>query len=432
MTPSLFAYYLRLALRSFRRDKINTALIVLALAIGVGACTTTMTVFHILSRDPIPGKSQRLFHPQLDSEDMAKYLPNRNPQKQLTRFDAETLLKQKRADRQAMMASGLVAVESEGGQRAPFMTEARYTTADFFPMFEPPFLHGSFWNAADDDAAAPVAVISRELNERLFGHDNGVGRRIVLNGNSFRVLGVLDRWRVTPQFYDMGVRDFAHQDHVFVPFSTFMQYQLPRTGITNCWGSVRDPYAANSTCAWLQYWVQLDTPEKVEAYRRYLHNYSEQQREAGRFQRPTNIRLRNVMEWLDYNKVIPRDVRIQVWLAAGLLALCLINAVGLLLAKFLHRGAEIGIRRALGASQLSIFQQHLVECLCIGLAGALPGLGIAVFGLWVIRQLPGDYTQLAQIDAITLVGALGFAIVSSLLAGLLPTWRASRLRRSAA
>ena len=144
----------------------------------------------------------------------------------------------------------------------------------------------------------------------------------------------------------------------------------------------------NAPCTWLQYWVQLDTPEKAAAYKQYLTNYSDQQRAAGRFERPTNVRLRNVMEWLDYNKVVPGDVRLQVWLAFGFLLVCLLNTVGLLLAKFLRRSGEIGVRRALGASRRAIFAQCLVEAGTVGLAGGVLGLGLAMLGLWAVRQQP--------------------------------------------
>jgi len=49
----MFAYYLDLALRSFRRNKALTALMVLAIALGIGASMTTLTVFHVLSGDPM-------------------------------------------------------------------------------------------------------------------------------------------------------------------------------------------------------------------------------------------------------------------------------------------------------------------------------------------------------------------------------------------
>ena len=73
----MFGYYLNLALRSFRRNKALTALMVLAIALGIGASMTTLTVFHVLSGDPIPQKSDRLFYVQMDPEPMRGYRPAR-------------------------------------------------------------------------------------------------------------------------------------------------------------------------------------------------------------------------------------------------------------------------------------------------------------------------------------------------------------------
>ena len=61
----MFAYYFDLAVRSFRRNKVLTALMVLAIALGIGASMTTLTVFYVLSGDPIPHKSAQLFTPQM-------------------------------------------------------------------------------------------------------------------------------------------------------------------------------------------------------------------------------------------------------------------------------------------------------------------------------------------------------------------------------
>ena len=97
----MLAYYSRLALRSFRRNKVLTALMVLAIALGIGACMTTLTVFRVLSGDPIPEKSDRLFYVQLDPASMRGFTPGEEPAAQVTRFDAETLLREKRGVREA-------------------------------------------------------------------------------------------------------------------------------------------------------------------------------------------------------------------------------------------------------------------------------------------------------------------------------------------
>ena len=96
----MFSYYFKLALRSFGRNKILTALMVLAIALGIGAAMTTLTVFKVLSGDPIPHKSDRLFYVQLDPYTKEGYKPGEEPEMQMTRFDSEELLRQKKAPRQ--------------------------------------------------------------------------------------------------------------------------------------------------------------------------------------------------------------------------------------------------------------------------------------------------------------------------------------------
>ena len=427
----MFGYYFNLALRSFRRNKVLTALMVLAIALGIGAAMTTLTVFYVLAGDPIPQKSDKLFYPRLEPRSMNGFTPGDDPEEQMTRFDAETLLRDKRGDRQAMMTGGSLAVEAQDGKLDPFSVDARYTSADFFPMFDAPFRFGSGWSAADDEGRARVAVISRALNDKLFAGGNSVGRTLLANGSQFRIVGVLDEWRPTPKFYDLTNDRFSEVEQVFVPFQTSRALDLGTQGSMNCWGdSGSDEEGSrglNAPCTWLQYWVELGSPEKVAAYRQYLENYSNQQRAAGRFERPTNIRLHSVMEWLDDRNAVPGDVRLQMWLAFGFLLVCLVNTVGLLLAKFLRRSPEIGVRRALGASRRAIFAQCLIESGAVGLAGGIAGLGLALLGLWAVRQQPAGYAELAHLDVPMLLTTLALALVSSLLAGLLPAWRAMQV-----
>src|SRR6185437_7793874 len=95
------------------------------------------------------------------------------------------------------------------------------------------------------------------------------------------------------------------------------------------------------------------------------------------FPRPRNNRLTGVSGWLAANDVVGNDDRVLVGLAFAFLAVCLINTVGLLLAKFLNGASIAGVRRALGASQREIFTQHLVEVGALAVAGALLGLALS-------------------------------------------------------
>lgn len=428
----MFAYYVKLSLLSFRRHKALTVLMVLAIALGIGASITTLTVYHVLSGDPIPHKSGQLFYPRLEPRSLGRNAtPDAEPPEQMTRRDAEELLRQKRGTRQAMMSGGAVTIQPEAQVAKPMRAGARYTTADFFPMFEAPMRAGRGWTAAEDEAHARVAVITAELAGKVFGTEEAVGRTINVQQTSFQVIGVLNEWKLNPRFYDLTGRRFGGAEQIYVPFATSRELRMPTQGSMSCWNnSNQDPEGANginAPCVWLQYWVELPTPQAVADYRKYLEDYSEQQRSAGRFERPANVRLHSVMEWLQVRGIVPNDVRLQMWLAFGFLLVCLVNTIGLLLAKFLRRSGDIGVRRALGATRSNILAQCLVEAGMVGLAGAVIGLLFALLGLWLVRQQPDDYAKLAQLDSTMLSVTFALAVVSSLAAGLLPALRAMQI-----
>ncbi len=424
----MFAYYARLAVRSFRRNKVLTALMVVAIALGIGASMTTLTVFHVLSGDPIPGKSERLFYAQVDPRPRNGYVAGEEPETQMTRFDAEALLRGRHAERQAMMSGGAATIEPENANLKPFSVDTRWTSADFFPMFEVPMQYGRPWTREDDEGRARVAVISRMLNDKLFNGADSVGRELHVNGHVLRIVGVLRDWKPQPSFFDLTLGSFGRDEDIIAPISTALDLQLGSNGNMNCFGENPndDSYSVNAPCAWIQYWAEMD-PSKADEYRQYLVNYSNQQREGGRFERPANVRLRNVMDWLDFNGAVPSDVRLQMWLALGFLVVCLINTVGLLLAKFLRRSGEIGVRRALGASRGQIFLQCVVEAGAVGVVGGLLGLGLAALGLYAVRQQPVEYATLAHLDGSMLLLALGMTLLASLAAGFLPAWRAMQV-----
>ena len=424
----MFTYYLDLAWRSLRRNKVLTALMVVAIALGIGTCMTTLTVLHVLSGDPLPGKSAQLFYPQIDPQDLNGYRQDGDPPAQVTWIDGMNLLHAKRADRQALMTGGSVPLQPEKAGLEPFYTDSRYTTADFFPMFDVPFIFGRAWRNEDDDAKSRVVVITRSLNDKLFDGADSTGRTLRVNGSDMRVLGVTDNWRPSPHFYDLNTGNYSDTEDVFVPLATARELRMSRNGSMDCWGEGgNEDTLETAQCVWTQLWVQLDSPAKAAAYKEYLVHYSQEQKALGRFQRPPNVRLYDLMGWMDFNKVVPSDVRLQTWLAFGFLLVCLVNTVGLMLAKFLRRAGEVGVRRALGASRRDVFMQLLTEAGMVGLAGGILGLLLAVLGLWLVRRQPADYASLAHLDTTMLLMTFLLAIGASVLAGLLPAWRACQV-----
>lgn len=427
----MLGYYLDLAWRSFRRTPVLTALMVLAISVGIGASMTMLTVLHVLSGDPLPGLSAHLYRPQIDPRGLTDYVPGKSSPLQFMDWtDGMNLLHAKRAVRQALMTGGTVAVQPPESTLDAFYEPARYTTSEFFPMFGVPFKFGRAWGLSADKDGARVAVISDRLNRKLFGCKDSVGRSLQLDGTTFQVIGVLGHWNPNPHFYDLSVQTFGHAEGVYVPLSTSQALRMDHSGGFECWGhgggSSQHP-GHNWPCAWLELWVQLDTPTQVAAYHRFLVNYSAQQHALGRFQRAPDVRLRDLMQWLNYNGVVPDDVRVQTWLAFGFLIVCLVNTMGLMLAKFMRRQGELGVRRALGASRLAVFEQLLVESGLAGVAGGIGGVLLALVGLWLVRHRPSSYAALAHTDPAMLLATFVLALIATLIAALIPAWHACRV-----
>ena len=108
------------------------------------------------------------------------------------------------------------------------------------------------------------------------------------------------------------------------------------------------------------------------------------------------------------------------------LSLCVLSATGTLLGKFLRRSPEIGVRRALGASRTDILIQFLVESGMLGVGSGILGIGLAELSLTVIRHSPTYLSQVVAMSGGLLAVSVTLAVVSGVLAGLLPAWRAAR------
>ncbi|MFT6898211.1 MAG: putative ABC transport system permease protein [Paraglaciecola sp.] len=134
----------------------------------------------------------------------------------------------------------------------------------------------------------------------------------------------------------------------------------------------------------------------------------------------------NVTQWLNYKQVVHADVRVMFWLSVMFLLVCLLNAISLISAKLNTKTLEIGLRRALGASYRQIVSQYLLEIMCLGLAGGLCGLLLALLGLQGVKQLYGGYAQLVQLDWILTLSVMLLAVISTLVAGLFPIIKACR------
>ena len=427
----MFGYHLRLAVGSVARDKLGSLLAVLAIGLGIGAVATMATLLGELTRDPLPGRSDQLFHPHLDASPPAFAAATGgafDPGERLTWLDAHNLLRAGRASGQAAMAGGRARLEAADGMSPP-ATQGRYATAQFFSLFGVPFDRGSGWSDTDDRDGARVIVLSRRVAGRLFGAGDAVGQRVRVEGTAFRVVGVTGDWQPTPLFYGGGGGDAAYrEDGFFLPLQAAVDLSLPFAGGTTCWG---DSARTGDGCAWLQFWVRLPGVASAAGYRDFLEAYAAGQLAHGRHVRVESPPLLTVRDRLRQLQAVPREVMVQCGLALAFFLVCLLDTAGLLLARFLARELDVGIRRAMGATRSQVFQRFAIEAAMLGLAGGCVGIAFAQAGLWLVRRRPDAYAGLAHMHAGALLAALGASLVAALVAGALPAWRACRVAPAA-
>jgi putative ABC transport system permease protein len=430
----VFRYYLKLGTFSIRKNPVLSSLMVAAIAVGIGACMTILNIDYVMSGNPIPHRSDVLYHVQVDNWDPNDpYEDPDLPPEQVTYLDGHALWQAQAARRQALSYKSARVVQPQGDDERPFSALTRSTTSDFFAMFDTPFLYGGGWGASVDSNEEYVVVIGREINERVFGGRDSVGETIVLNNQGYRVIGVMDTWEPLPKFYDVNNGPFEEIEELFIPLSVSIANEIGTSGNTSCWKPAEGGWEGRlaSECIWMQLWVELHGESEKQEYLAFLDGYAESQKAAGRFPRPINNRLNNVMEWMEDREVVAEDVNVLLGIAVLFLVVCLLNTIGLLLAKVARRSGDISLRRALGASRRAVFSQYIVEAGMIGAAGGVLGIGMTWLGLQGIRGLYGDLDFIARLVAMDwpiIFMAVGLAILSALAAALYPTWRACRVQ----
>ena len=395
---------LRYALRTLRKTPGLTLVIVLSLAIGIGANTGIFSVVNALMLKPLPyPHAERLVALWLRSPGLGIPRDWPSPGQYID------ILTQNRSFDALSISQG--GSQTLSGRERPERVEILRTSSNLFGLLGAKPLMGRLLLPSEDaPGGADVALLSHECWQRLFAGDpHVIGRTIVMNGKSFSVVGVLQPDFLLNREVMPTVGGIASMD-VFV--------RLPLGA-----DAVRKRGDENyNLMARLKPGV---TPERAQAD---IDVIARRIREADHRDPSFTISVVPLLEQVVGN--VRRAVLVLLGSVALVLLIACANVANLLLSRATARQKEVAIRTALGAGWGRIMRQLLCESVILGIAGGIAGLAVAYAGLWVVRTInPGNIPRLGEIriDGTALAFTFVVSGLTGLLFGLAPAIRALRM-----
>lgn len=386
---------LRIALRHLGRSPLHSAMIILILAIGIGANAAIFSLVHAILLKPLPYPDAErvmfLMQRQRGSMDSPFSWPN-----------LQDLIRDNRVfasvgayARRTMTVSGRGPAEQSRGTAA---------SADFFQVLGLQPLLGRVYTAADDRPGGPRVVVLHESfwRRKLGGDPAIIGQFLTINAQPHEIIGVMPAAAVSPSGTDFwlpiapladndGWRNRRNQPGIFA-------LARLKPGLTLA--------QAEADLLALGQRLQRDFPEAnsdiVPVVRPLLRVLTDQHRSS--------------------LGVLSAAVGLLLLIACA-------NVASLQAVRGLARMPELSVRAALGARRGSLARMLFLESLLLSLFGGVLGILLAVWSFDGIRLLMPPTPRLAglAIDGVVLAFSVGLALVTSILAGLWPAWRASRV-----
>ncbi|MDR1601809.1 MAG: ABC transporter permease [Tannerella sp.] len=280
---------------------------------------------------------------------------------------------------------------------------------EFFRIQIPRLIYGRLINNIDIDEKRKVCVIGNDVNKTLFRNENSCGKYIRVNGLYYMIAGVVD----SKANINLNGR---MAESVYLPFTTLQQ--------TSVQGDV---IHVLFVCGKPHYPLQ----KMIDEVTTLLKGQNEIAPSD-----PQAVRVLNIAAQVETFDMLFTGIDILVWLVGmGSLLAGVIGISNIMMVTVKERTKEIGVRRALGAKPFNIISQVMSESLLLTAMAGLLGLSLGVFMLDFVSRMMANQPQDSgniftnpEVHIQTAVSATIILLISGLLAGLIPAWRAMQIK----
>lgn len=266
------------------------------------------------------------------------------------------------------------------------------TNADYLGTRQLSMGQGRFVSAIDNQYRQTEVVLGSQVAQTLFGTQSPVNKSVLINGNRYNVIGVLNT--------KGGSMGQSSDDSVFIPFST-AQRLLQTTHIT-------------------QFYAQANNQQNVDIAMAGI------ERVMG--QVFSNSDDYTVVNQQDIIATMSSVSQTMTMLLGGIAAISLlVGGIGIMNIMFVsvtERTKEIGIRKAIGAKRRDILLQFLIESIVLSMIGGLIGVAVGLFAGWIYTTATGG---LAVYSVSVIAIAFCFSAFIGIVFGVFPANKASRL-----
>jgi putative ABC transport system permease protein len=295
-----------------------------------------------------------------------------------------------------------------GGRKSD--SHIRRTDGAYWQILDFRFLEGQPFTQLDDDNARFVAVINESTRAKVFGSEKAAGKTIDVDGQRFRVVGVVE---------DVPITRLAAFSQIWVPVQTAKSGDYKRNTI----GEFAAVVLAKS---------KSDLPKLKNQFDQRMRSYHfEDPKRHDRIRAGLDTTFEAAATALvpsDLSKSGPAILR-SILIAMALLFITLptMNLVSINLSRIMERASEIGVRRAFGASSRTLIGQFVTENVVLTVLGGLIGFGLSAVLLAVLNS--GAYLPHVHFDLNLRIFAyaIGLAALFGIISGVYPAWRMSRL-----